>query len=88
MDEHLAEFIASSVLAAIMTYANWRLSAGMRLFSKKKKKKEDACTTKMEGGRKWVHLTFVVWDMLNARYHGAPSILPALEVSKNAHEGS
>lgn len=36
MDEHLAEFIATSVLAAIMTYANWRLSAEMSLFSKKK----------------------------------------------------
>jgi len=29
MDEHLAEFIASS---AIMTYANWRLSTELRLF--------------------------------------------------------
>lgn len=42
MDEHLVEFIASSVLTAIMTYANWRLSAEMRLFSRK-----DACTPKM-----------------------------------------
>lgn len=32
-----AEFIASSVLTAIMTYANWRLSAEMSLFSKKKR---------------------------------------------------
>lgn len=38
MDEHLAEFIASSVLTGIMTYTNWRLSAEMRLFSKIKKK--------------------------------------------------
>lgn len=45
MNEHLAEFIACSVLTAVMTYANWRLSAEMRLFSKKKKKKGDACTT-------------------------------------------
>lgn len=37
MDEHLVEFIASSVLTAIMTYANWRLSTEMSLFSKKKK---------------------------------------------------
>ena len=52
MDEHLAEFIASSVLTGIMTYANWRLSAEMRLFSKIKKERGDACTSKMEGGRK------------------------------------
>lgn len=45
MDEHLAEFIASSVLTAIMTYANWRLSAEMRLFSRK-----DACAPKMGRG--------------------------------------
>lgn len=31
------EFMASSVLTAIMTYANWRLSAEMSLFSKKNK---------------------------------------------------
>lgn len=35
-DEHLGEFIASSVLAAIMTYANLRLSAEMSLFIRKK----------------------------------------------------
>lgn len=47
-----AEFIASSVLTAIMTYANWRLSAEMSLFSKKKKMGErgvTACITKIEG---------------------------------------
>lgn len=32
-----AEFMASSVLTATMTYANWRLSAEMSLFSKKNK---------------------------------------------------
>ena len=42
MDEHLVEFIASSLLTVIMTYANWRLSAEMRLFSKK----GDACISK------------------------------------------
>ncbi len=35
MDEHLAEFIASSLLTATMTYANRRLSAEMRLPGKK-----------------------------------------------------
>lgn len=45
-DEHLGEFIASSVLAAIMTYANLRLSAEMSLFIREKK--WEACTTKIE----------------------------------------
>lgn len=48
-DEHLGEFIASSVLAAIMTYANLRLSAEMSLFIRKKKR--EACTTKIESGK-------------------------------------
>lgn len=37
MDEHL-EFISSSVLAVIMTYANLRLSAEMSLFIRKKER--------------------------------------------------
>lgn len=59
----------------------------MSLFSKKKK--GDACTTKMEGGKieGWsdklcaCHLfLFTVWDMLSACYHGAQSILLTLEI--------
>lgn len=47
MNEHLAEFIASSFLTVIMTYANWRLSAEMR-------QKRDAATNQgwMKGGGK------------------------------------
>lgn len=34
IDEYLVQFIACSLLTTIMTYANQRLSAWMRLFSK------------------------------------------------------
>lgn len=39
--EHLAEFIASSVLTAVMTYANQRLSAEMGLFCRKQRRAMD-----------------------------------------------
>lgn len=48
MDEHLGEFIASSVLTVIMTYANLRLSAEMSLFIRKKMRD---MYTKIESGK-------------------------------------
>lgn len=47
-DEHLGEFRASSVLAAIMTYANLRLSAEMSLSSEKKKERHVQVRLEME----------------------------------------
>lgn len=56
LGEHLAEFIASSVLTAVMTYANRRLSAETGLFCKKPPKKQrhamDGWKVEAEGGRK------------------------------------
>lgn len=37
-------------------------------------------------GSTWHLFLFVVWDMLNACYHGAGSIRPTLMISKNENE--
>lgn len=76
MNEHLAEFMASSVLTAVMTYANWGLSAEMRLFSKKKKRRYMYNQYWMKGGGKHalkdnLCTRDVCVHLLNAYYHGA-----------------
>lgn len=64
MDEHLAGFIASSDLTVVMTYANWRLSAEMRLFSRKTEIHEQTkdgwkVDEEADGKINCEHLTFV-----------------------------